>query len=50
MSTVHWPNVLVNIAMSEPLLSYGDMYGALSGLLSLVTNVIATLLIGGKAW
>ncbi|KAM5541480.1 hypothetical protein V8D89_005034 [Ganoderma adspersum] len=34
----------------QPLRSYDDVYGGISGLLSMVTNVTATSLIGIKAW
>ncbi|KAM5541614.1 hypothetical protein V8D89_004804 [Ganoderma adspersum] len=33
-----------------PLLAYGDVYGGISTFLSLLTNVIATSLIGRTAW
>ncbi|KAI1791883.1 hypothetical protein LXA43DRAFT_1094223 [Ganoderma leucocontextum] len=49
LSTVHWPGVQANVDM-QPLMSYGDVYGGMSGLLSLLTNVTATSLIGRKAW
>ena len=35
---------------TQPLLSYGGIYGGMSALLSFVSNLIATVLIGQKAW
>ncbi|KAI1786963.1 hypothetical protein LXA43DRAFT_850091, partial [Ganoderma leucocontextum] len=35
---------------TQLLLHYGDVYGGMSGAVSLLTNMIATLLIGRKAW
>ena len=35
---------------TQPLLSYGGIYGGMSVLLSFVSNLIATVLIGQKAW
>ena len=34
----------------QPLLSYADTYGGVSALLSFISNVLATSLIGRKAW
>ncbi|KAM5538805.1 hypothetical protein V8D89_007527 [Ganoderma adspersum] len=34
----------------QPLLSYGDIYGGISSVLSFVSNALATSLIGRKAW
>ncbi|PIL26103.1 hypothetical protein GSI_11857 [Ganoderma sinense ZZ0214-1] len=46
MSAIHYQ---VDVTV-QPLLSYGDMYGGVSSILSLVSNVLATSLIGRKAW
>ena len=46
MSTVH-EQIADDI---PPLLAYGDVYGGISTFLSLLTNVIATSLIGQTAW
>ncbi|KAM5538807.1 hypothetical protein V8D89_007529 [Ganoderma adspersum] len=46
VSTVHFQ---VDVKV-QPLLSYGDIYGGISGLLTSISNVIATSLIGRKAW
>ncbi|KAM5538806.1 hypothetical protein V8D89_007528 [Ganoderma adspersum] len=42
---LYWVDVTV-----QPLLSYGGIYGGMSALLSFVSNLIATVLIGQKAW
>nr|VWO99371.1 Pheromone receptor CPRa1p [Ganoderma boninense] len=34
----------------QPLMAYGDLYGGVSGLLTFISNVLATSLIGRKAW
>lgn len=46
VSTIHFQ---VDVKV-QPLLSYGDIYGGISGLLTSISNVIATSLIGRKAW